>query len=458
MPKKIVLREVSPKEKRRPIATRGSLAAEKAELRGRVRAKKDTTAYRCSLAQLSHLDRGLVSTGHVYDWSLSTRDNYQAAAGSDEFGKYAPPFAATRATLDASYHGVYTLARQEVQDELICATLANGASQDYPWIVFTAGAMGAGKSRTMDFLSTNEIFPLSQVTTIDPDIFKTALPEWDEYVKRDALSAGSHTRKESGMLCEIAQTEALAANQHIWVDGSLRDGGWYRQVFEGIAKQHPQYSIAIFHIVASDAEIFERARKRGEATGRFVPEAEIWDSITRVPAAVEQLASLCRFVATIDNSTDEPRLVRYRDMRLGKDVSASEGGDGLSFGEVRRRFHFKGFVGRYLYKVVSATRASSVLAARLSAARNSSRHSTGRHSAGRASAGRASTARDAQSRVSATRDAQSRVSAPDERKEPGKLSSATSMTSPLGLAEIREDGEPADAERSTPASGQVDRA
>jgi hypothetical protein len=215
------------------------------------------------------------------------------------------------------------------------------------------------------------------------------------------------------------------------------------------------------------------------------------------------------------------RLVRYRDMRLGKDVSASEGGDGLSFGEVRRRFHFKGFgarhpppvhvarvhgttrvrvrarpdvcacdlatthlrdspthprthtptrpradgrahavyaVGRYLYKVVSATRASSVLAARLSAARNSSRHSTGRHSAGRASAGRASTARDAQSRVSATRDAQSRVSAPDERTEPGKLSSATSMTSPLGLAEIREDGEPADAERSTPASGQVDRA
>ena len=87
-------------------------------------------------------------------------------------------------------------------------------------------AQGAGKSRTMTWMSDAGIFPLDEVVTIDPDLFKAALPEWDEYVKRDALKAGSHTRQESGLCCEIAQEEALRDRKHLWVDGSLRDGAW----------------------------------------------------------------------------------------------------------------------------------------------------------------------------------------------------------------------------------------
>ena len=49
-----------------------------------------------------------------------------------------------------------------------------------------------------------------------------------------------------------------------WVDGSLRDGEWYRQVFSTIAEEHSDYQIAIFHVVASDEEIHLRAKRRGE--------------------------------------------------------------------------------------------------------------------------------------------------------------------------------------------------
>ena len=85
--------------------------------------------------------------------------------------------------------------------------------------------MGAGKSRTMTWLSENAIFPLSQVVAIDADLFKTALPEWDEYVRRDALSAGSHTRHESGLCCEIAQEAALRQEQAwLWVGLGLGIG------------------------------------------------------------------------------------------------------------------------------------------------------------------------------------------------------------------------------------------
>ena len=124
--------------------------------------------------------RRSVTQYDVYDYSKSTRDNYLARPDSFDYGKFTPEYAAIRERLDHAYHGMYTLARQAVQDELIAATCESATPEDRPWIVFTAGAMGAGKSHTMTWLSEHGIFPLSEVVTIDADLFKTALPEWDE--------------------------------------------------------------------------------------------------------------------------------------------------------------------------------------------------------------------------------------------------------------------------------------
>ena len=177
---------------------------------------------------------------------------------------------------------------------------------------------------------------------VDADLFKPALPEWDELVERDALSAGYKTRAETGMLCEIAQEEAMRQCKHIWVDGSLRDGDWYRQVFEEIPISHPNYAIAIFHVLASRDVTFQRAAARAALTGRHVPPEEIDDSLARVPKSVEQLTSLSRFVAAIDNSDAEPRLVRWRDTLKGLEANAPAGGS-CSWSEIRSRLRFKGF-------------------------------------------------------------------------------------------------------------------
>ena len=48
-------------------------------------------------------------------------------------------------------------------------------------------------------------FPLPDIVTIDPDLFKTSFPEWPQYLKHRPETAGSLTRKESGYLVEIAQ-------------------------------------------------------------------------------------------------------------------------------------------------------------------------------------------------------------------------------------------------------------
>ena len=57
----------------------------------------------------------------------------------------------------------------------------------------------------------------------------------------------------------------MAERKHVWVDGSLRDGAWYTHVFKRIKREHPQYSIAIFHVTASRQV---RARKDEPRVGR----------------------------------------------------------------------------------------------------------------------------------------------------------------------------------------------
>lgn len=160
-------------------------------------------------------------------------------------------------------------------------------------------------------MSENNIFPLREIVHIDPDIFKTAFPEWPAYVAMDPLTAGMHTRHESGYMVEIAQEAALRAGKHIWVDGSLRDSDWYAHVFRQIRLTHPNYQIAILYVTADKDEIMRRARKRGEATGRYVPEEEILDSINRVPRSVSRLAPGAEFLAVIDNTGPVPHLTKY---------------------------------------------------------------------------------------------------------------------------------------------------
>jgi Zeta toxin len=56
-----------------------------------------------------------------------------------------------------------------------------------PWIVFTAGAMGAGKSHVIHWMSQRGSFPLPDIVQIDPDLFKCGFPEWESYVAHSPL-------------------------------------------------------------------------------------------------------------------------------------------------------------------------------------------------------------------------------------------------------------------------------
>ena len=242
--------------------------------------------------------------------------------------------------------------------------VVRGPRRVQPWVVFTCGAMGAGKGYTLHWLSKHAIFPLEDVVQIDVDYFKRVMPEWRGYIeagqrqeeeaakveqkktkkgdagegegaatmatagaaetttssssttttsRRAPNAAGSLTHKESGFIAEIAQELALRSGQNIWIDGSLQDHAWWSGVFADIRKRFPRYRLAIFYVYASEAEVLRRAEKRGRETGRFIPEQVLKDSMEKCKNSVKVLSPLADFLAIINNEKRTPQLDLFED-------------------------------------------------------------------------------------------------------------------------------------------------
>eukprot|EP00658_Telonema_sp_P-2_P050202 TRINITY_DN3824_c0_g1_i3.p1 TRINITY_DN3824_c0_g1~~TRINITY_DN3824_c0_g1_i3.p1 ORF type:complete len:803 (-),score=152.20 TRINITY_DN3824_c0_g1_i3:26-2434(-) len=257
-----------------------------------------------------------------YDFSAPTSKSYQhpdyvvsnvKQYSSDVHGSLVGEFKGVRSAMDFSFHPNYSEQRQLWQDQLVRNVAIRTCAQPQPWVVFTCGAMGAGKGYAMSWMSRHGVFPLEQIVHIDPDYFKHTMPEWKGYVRYDRETgtqlAGSQCHLESGALQEIATEVSLSSSQHVWIDGSLQDSQWYSEVFQDIRQRHPQYRIALFYIFSSTATVLERATERGKQTGRFVPEDVLLDSIQRTQQSVNRLAPLADFLSVINNEQALPRLV-----------------------------------------------------------------------------------------------------------------------------------------------------
>lgn len=240
---------------------------------------------------------------------LSTVTMYK----SDD-NKFYGPYASIRAGLDYKYHSNFKKSRQLLQDKIIHDILAldpssthsdcTKTSDDTPWIVFTAGVMGAGKTHTIRSLHENQYFPLRDFVVVDPDDIRSQFPEYKLYIKTHPELAGECTRKEAGYISEIAIHAALQQRRNVLVDGSLRDSHWYHTYFSYLKKKYYPVKIAILHITASMEHIWERVKKRSEETGRVVPKETIVHALENVPRSIDILTPLSDFFCEINNDDD----------------------------------------------------------------------------------------------------------------------------------------------------------
>eukprot|EP00391_Amoebophrya_sp_Ameob2_P000399 CAMPEP_0179002314 /NCGR_PEP_ID=MMETSP0795-20121207/11928_1 /TAXON_ID=88552 /ORGANISM="Amoebophrya sp., Strain Ameob2" /LENGTH=176 /DNA_ID=CAMNT_0020695947 /DNA_START=3 /DNA_END=530 /DNA_ORIENTATION=- len=137
--------------------------------------------------------------------------------------------------MDYGYHGYYTPNRLQWQDELIKHVVTKTEPIHRPWLIYSCGAMGAGKGHVMRWLTAQNFIPMEKAVRIDPDVFKAVMPEFDGYVGIDKFRSGTYCHTESGAIQEIALEASLRMSQNIWVDGSLRNTEWYREQIQDVA-------------------------------------------------------------------------------------------------------------------------------------------------------------------------------------------------------------------------------
>lgn len=250
------------------------------------------------------------------DCNRST-ENYHRSDQEKNYGTYA----SIRSHVDYDYHAYYSRSRQLFQDSIIDSMLESTSIEDEygqqcsqptrPWIVFSAGVMGAGKTHVVKELDRSGFFPLQSFVSVDPDqIRHNFLPEFDFYVQQCPELAGERTRKETGMIAEILIQAALQKGQNVLVDGTLRDADWHRQYFRDLRVQYPNIRIAILHIVAPREIVFQRAESRAKITGRVVPRDLLERTMSQVPKSISALEKTVDFVAELHNlETDEVELV-----------------------------------------------------------------------------------------------------------------------------------------------------
>ena len=255
--------------------------------------------------------RSILQSRRRFSVLVSSEENHQMKE-LDFIG----PYAHIRKTLDYSYHKNYTFDRQRFQDAIISELLRHAVVEDQdgnicttptePWIVFTAGAMGAGKSYTMKRLVDQGRFPLIAFINVDPDGIRRQLPEFHLYVSSNPELAGELTRKEAGFISEILTLAALETGKNVLVDGSLRDHDWYKSYFARLREGFPSLRLAILHVTAPREAIFQRAAERAIMTGRVVPREVLESAFEQVPISVAVLKDYVDYHVELENAPDTP--------------------------------------------------------------------------------------------------------------------------------------------------------
>ena len=252
-----------------------------------------------------------------FPWDRPTVDVYASSSGSDS-SEFDGQFGAARAALDYSYHKRPAPARQRLQDAVLKGVLTEALERrpdERPWIVFTAGAMGVGKSYAMLSLHSEGLFPLDAFQAVDPDKLKGELPELRGYLHFDRPTAATRLHRESTQMTDVLFEHSVMQGANVLVDGSLRDHAFYQEFFGRLRKERPNYRLAILHITAPEETVQRRVAERAANSkdGRAVPPELVKASLDQVPESVRILAPCVDFVATLSNDDDQLRLVSGAD-------------------------------------------------------------------------------------------------------------------------------------------------
>lgn len=211
--------------------------------------------------------------------------------------------------IDFSYHETYSHDREFLHNNILNECLKNVKHNNNlnKKLIFTAGCYGAGKSNLMKYLNKIEKIDLSEYVYSDQDKLRIFIPEYQNYLDEDPLSAGFKTNKETGYLSELIQLYALENGYNLIIDGSLRDFEWFTLFINNIKNKYSNYEIIIIYVEASYGNILIRNNKRAKITKRIIPNVCIKNAFIQSAISYEILKNMVHKSYKINTDSDEIR-------------------------------------------------------------------------------------------------------------------------------------------------------
>lgn len=177
-----------------------------------------------------------------------------------------------------------------------------------PSAVLMMGGPASGKGQLTG------MFDPTDFVSVDADRIKELLPEYQEAVAAGDRDAASLAHEESGYLASKLRDLALKQRKNVLLDGTGRYAGSYMHRMRQMQDQG--YHV---HLMMPDLDVDTaraRAKKRGEESGRWVPDHVFGSAYRDIPGNFEQLAHAADSAMLFnnrDNPDKKPKLVWSRD-------------------------------------------------------------------------------------------------------------------------------------------------
>lgn len=211
--------------------------------------------------------------------------------------------------------------RKALHETIVSDLLRQGTASEKPFLIFTAGAPGAGKSTTVKTLQLAGYIEADKALLLDPDLIKPMIPEYEALKKISAEDAAKIVHSESSKIMDQVFEQAVSQKKNLIVDGTLRWTEYTSNLIKRLRREHPEYSsISIVSVDAGLPTALARVKARAEQMGRYVPPEYVRETAELVAGSVKTLEPIVDFVVRMRNE-DWPMITQLTRGGLAAGVS-----------------------------------------------------------------------------------------------------------------------------------------
>lgn len=248
------------------------------------------------------------------------RENGVIGKGNPKWVDYSnPPYKNTVFLREAPYP--YASERCEFTEQIIQDYLrkCKGCITDDHVCFFTSGGTASGKTSAVElFLNHNN--SSNDYLLIDYDHLKRALPEYNHMRGRGLRQAAPFVHHESSKIAGKLFKKAMVQNLNIIYEKTLAKP---EQTLEEIGKlKKKKYQVFVIATHLSLEEGMKRAEKRFKQGGRHVPEQDIRDIYSSVPASLKVIFPHVDGLVLYNN--EGPNLVPVFVKEVGKEAEIND--------------------------------------------------------------------------------------------------------------------------------------